>query len=226
MASDKPGSLRVVLVDDEELVRLALRVVLEREDDMTVVAEAYDAASALAAVDLHRPDVVLLDVRLPGSDGIDVARQLAAGAAAPGVLMLTTFDSGDLVLGALQAGAHGYVLKDTPPARIVDAVRMVAEGGPVLSPAAAARVIAAATAPGSRHGRAAVRLAARERLSALTAREGETARGIAEGLDNTEIAARMGVGVATVKAHIGSVFTKLGVRNRVRLALLVRDAEE
>ncbi|MEU4142835.1 response regulator transcription factor [Streptomyces parvulus] len=226
MTAGPSRSLRVVLVDDEELVRVALRVVLEREADMTVVAEAHDAASALVAVERHRPDVVLLDVRMPGRDGIDVARHLATRPDPPGVLMLTTFDCGDSVLSAMKAGAHGFVLKDTPPARIAEAVRVVAEGGPVLSPAAAARVIAAATAPGSRHSRASAGLAARERLSHLTAREGETARGIAEGLDNSEIAARMGVGVATIKAHIGSIFSKLGVPNRVRLALLVRDAEE
>lgn len=226
MPADSSQSLRVVLVDDEELVRVALRVVLEREADITVVAEAHDAASALVAVERHRPDVVLLDVRMPGRDGINVARHLAARPDPPGVLMLTTFDCGDAVLGAMKAGAQGFVLKDTPPDRIAEAVRVVAEGGPVLSPAAAARVIAAATAPGSRHSRAAAGLAARERLSRLTAREAETAKAVAEGLDNSDIAARMGVGVATVKAHIGSMFSKLGVPNRVRLALLVRDAEE
>lgn len=226
MASDPGERLHLVLVDDEELVRVALRVVLQREEDMTVVTEAHDAVSALVAVDRHRPDVVLLDVRMPGRDGLDVARDLTARARPPRVLMLSTFDSGDLVLGSLQAGAHGYVLKHTPPARIAEAVRVAAEGGPVLSPGAAAQVISAATAPSSGHNQHAARLSARRRLSTLSVREGEAARGVAEGLDNAEIAARMGVGVATVKAYVGSGFGKLGLRNRVRLALVVRDAEE
>ncbi|MBZ6226348.1 response regulator transcription factor [Streptomyces olivaceus] len=227
MASDPGERLHLVLVDDEELVRVALRVILQREEDMTVVTEAHDAVSALVAVDRHRPDVVLLDVRMPGRDGLDVARDLTARARPPRVLMLSTFDSGDLMLGSLQAGAHGYVLQDTPPARIAEAVRVAAEGGPVLSPGgAAAQVISAATAPSSGHNRHAARLSARRRLSTLSVREGEAARGVAEGLDNAEIAARMGVGVATVKAYVGSVFGKLGLRNRVRLALVVRDAEE
>ncbi|MFH8704086.1 response regulator transcription factor [Streptomyces rubrogriseus] len=214
----------MVIVDDEQLVRMALRLVIDGEPDLTVVAEAADGDTALAVVDEQRPDVVLMDVRMPGRDGLATTRELLARPAPPRVLMLTTFDSDDLVLGALRAGALGFVLKDTPPPRILDAVRTVADGHPALSPAATARVIAAATAPDSAHSRDRTREAARERLSVLTEREWETARAVADGLGNPEIAERLRITVATVKAHTGSLFAKLGVENRVQIALLVRDA--
>ncbi|WP_327215751.1 response regulator transcription factor [[Kitasatospora] papulosa] len=217
---------RVVVVDDEELVRMALRLVIDGEPDLTVVAEAADGNAALRVVDEQRPDVVLMDVRMPGRDGLDTARALLARPAPPRVLMLTTFDSSDLVLGALRVGALGFVLKDTPPSRILDAVRTVADGNPVLSPAATARVIAAATGPDSAHARGRHREAARRRLSVLTERERETARAIADGLGNPQIAERLRITVATVKAHTGSLFAKLAVENRVQIALLVRDAED
>lgn len=140
--------------------------------------------------------------------------------------MLTTFDSDDLVLGSLRAGAHGFVLKDTRPAQILDAVRTVAEGNPVLSPVATARVIAAATGPQSSHARDATREAARKQLSALTERELETARATADGLRNPEIAERPHISVATVKAHTGNLFARLAVENRVQIALLARYAED
>ncbi|MFE0369297.1 response regulator [Streptomyces tendae] len=216
--------VRVVVVDDEQLVRMALRLVIDGEPDLTVVAEAADGNAALAAVAEQRPDVVLMDVRMPGRDGLETTRELLTRPDPPRVLMLTTFDSDDLVLGALRAGALGFVLKDTPPAGILDAVRTVADGDPVLSPAATARVIAAATGPDSPHVRMRSREEARERLSVLTERERETARAIADGLDNTRIAERLRITVATVKAHTGSLFAKLAVDNRVQIALLVRDA--
>ncbi|MFE4449281.1 response regulator [Streptomyces sp. NPDC056796] len=218
--------VRVVIVDDEQLVRMALRLVIDGEPDLTVVAEAADGNAALAVVDEQRPDVVLMDVRMPGRDGLDTTRELLGRPSPPRVLMLTTFDSDDLVLGALRAGALGFVLKDTPPSRILDAVRTVADGNPVLSPAATARVIAAATAPHSSHARNRSREAARERLSVLTDRERETARAIADGLGNPQIAERLRITVATVKAHTGSLFAKLAAENRVQIALLVRDAED
>ncbi|MEU0544685.1 response regulator transcription factor [Nocardia sp. NPDC005978] len=218
--------VRVIIVDDDQLVRMALRLVIDGEPDLTVVAEASDGDAAIEAVTEHRPDVVLMDVRMPGRDGVDTTRYLRTVPSAPAILMLTTFDSDELVLGALRAGALGFVLKDTPPARIADAVRTVAAGDPVLSPTVTARVIAAATGPGSAESRAGSRAAARKRLSALSERELETARAIADGLGNPEVAARMRVTVATVKAHTGNLFTKLGVTNRVQIALLVRDAEQ
>ncbi|MFJ9112391.1 response regulator [Streptomyces sp. NPDC102283] len=218
--------VRLVIVDDDQLVRMALRLVIDGEPDLTVVAEAADGNAAITVVDEQRPDVVLMDVRMPGLDGLGATRELLTRPSPPRVLMLTTFDSDDLVLGALRAGALGFVLKDTPPQRIIDAVRAVADGSPVLSPAATARVIAAATGPQSSHARDATRRAARERLSALTERERETARAIADGLGNPEIARKLHISVATVKAHTGSLFAKLAVQNRVQIALLVRDAEE
>ena len=218
--------VRVVIVDDEQLVRMALRLVIDGEPDLTVVAEAADGDAAITVVDERRPDVVLMDVRMPGRDGLSTTRELLTRPAPPRVLMLTTFDSDDLVLDALRAGALGFVLKDTPPPQILDAVRTVADGNPVLSPAATARVIAAATGPQSAHARSSSREAARKQLSALTERELETARAIADGLGNPEIAQRLRIGIATVKAHTGNLFAKLAVENRVQIALLVRDAEE
>ncbi|MBT1094106.1 response regulator transcription factor, partial [Streptomyces sp. Tu102] len=196
------------------------------EPDLTVVAEAADGDAAITVVDQQRPDVVLMDIRMPGRDGLSTTRELLTRPAPPRVLMLTTFDSDDLVLGALRAGALGFVLKDTPPARILDAVRTVADGNPVLSPAATARVIAAATGPQSSEARRSSREAARKQLSALTERELDTARAIADGLGNPEIAERLRISIATVKAHTGNLFAKLAVENRVQIALLVRDAEQ
>ncbi|QEU89826.1 response regulator transcription factor [Streptomyces kanamyceticus] len=218
--------VRVVIVDDEQLVRLALRLVIDGEPDLTVVAEAADGDAAITVVDEQRPDVVLMDIRMPGRDGLSTTRELLTRPAPPGALMLTTFDSDDLVLGALRAGALGFVLKDTPPARILDAVRTVADGNPVLSPAATARVIAAATGPQSSEARRSSREAARQQLSALTGRELDTARAIADGLGNPEIAERLRISVATVKAHTTNLFIKLAVENRVQIALVVRDAEQ
>ncbi|WP_112490120.1 response regulator [Streptomyces bacillaris] len=223
---DSSRPVRVVVVDDEQLVRMALRLIIDGEPDLTVVGEAGDGNAALAVVDEQRPDVVLMDVRMPGRDGLVTTRELLIRPAPPRVLMLTTFDSDDLVLGALRAGALGFVLKDTPPARILDAVRSVAEGNPVLSPVATARVIAAATGPDSSRARDRSRETARQRLSVLTEREHETARAIADGLGNPQIAERLRITVATVKAHTGSLFAKLAVENRVQVALLVRDAED
>ncbi|GHI93827.1 response regulator transcription factor [Streptomyces olivaceus] len=217
--------VRVVVVDDEQLVRMALRLVIDGEPDLSVVGEAADGDAALTAVDELRPDVVLMDVRMPGRDGLSATRELLARPAPPRVLILTTFDSDDLVLEALRTGALGFVLKDTPPPQLLDAVRTVADGNPVLSPAATARVIAAATGPQSSHARDSSREAARRRLAALTDRELETARAVADGLGNPEIAKRLRISVATVKAHTGSLFAKLAVDNRVQIALLVRDAD-
>ncbi len=217
--------VRVVIADDDEVVRMALRLVVGGEPDLTVVAEAPDGDAAITAVDEHRPDVVLMDVRMPGRDGLSATREILTRPSPPRVLMLTTFDSDDLVLGALHAGALGFVLKDTPPARIVDAVRTVAAGNPVLSPTATARVVAAATGPHSAEARRSSREAARRRLSTLTGRELDTARAIADGLGNAEIAERLHISIATVKAHTGNLFTKLALENRVQIALLVRDAE-
>ncbi|WP_320773106.1 response regulator transcription factor [Streptomyces sp. CRN 30] len=213
-----------IVVDDDQLVRMALRLVIDGEPDLTVVAEAAGGNEAISVVDDQRPDVVLMDVRMPGRDGLSATRELLTRPAPPRVLVLTTFDSDDLVLGALRAGALGFVLKDTPPPHILEAVRTVADGNPVLSPAATARVIAAATGPRSSDARDSSCRAARQKLSALTERELDTARAVADGLGNPQIAERLHISVATVKAHISSLFAKLAVENRVQVALLVRDA--
>ncbi|MFJ6573549.1 response regulator [Streptomyces sp. NPDC091292] len=205
---------------------MVLRLVIDGEPDLTVVAEAADGDAAIAVVDEQRPDVVLMDVRMPGRDGLSATREILTRRVPPRVLMLTTFDSDALVLGALDAGALGFVLKDTPPPQFLDAVRTVAEGNPALSPAATARVIAAATGPRSTYARDSSREAARKQLAALTDRERETARAIADGLGNPEIARRLHISIATVKAHTGNLFAKLAVENRVQIALLVRDADE
>ncbi|GGL46641.1 DNA-binding response regulator [Streptomyces anthocyanicus] len=217
--------VRVVIVDDEQLVRMALRLVIDGEPDLSVVAEAADGDAAISVVDEHRPDVVLMDVRMPGRDGLSATRELLSRPSPPRVLILTTFDSDDLVLGALRTGALGFVLKDTQPPQLLEAVRSVADGNPVLSPVATTRVIAAATGPQSSHARDSSRDAARKQLAKLTERELDTARAIADGLGNPEIARRLHISVATVKAHTGSLFAKLAVENRVQIALLVRDAE-
>ncbi|TCP56815.1 LuxR family two component transcriptional regulator [Tamaricihabitans halophyticus] len=217
--------IRVAIVDDDQLVRMALRLVIDGESDLSVVAEAAEGDAAIAVVQEHRPDVVLMDVRMPGKDGLSATRELLELPAPPRVLVLTTFDSDELVLNALRSGALGFVLKDTPPARIIDAVRTVAAGNPALSPAATARVIAAATGAHSATQQSPSGESARNQLSTLTERELDTARSIADGLGNAEIAERLNISVATVKAHTGNLFSKLEVENRVQIALLVRDAE-
>lgn len=224
MESGEPP-VRVVVVDDEQLIRMAVRLVVDGESDLTVVGEAADGEEALALVRETTPDVVLMDARMPGRDGVSWTRELLALDRPPRVIVLTAFDSDALVLDALRAGALGFVLKHTPPERIIDAVRTVANGEPALSPQATARLISAATAADGPVVRGAVRDAARKRLSVLTRRELDTARAIADGLGNREIAERLGITVATVKAHTSSLFSKLEVDNRVRIALLVRDAE-
>ncbi|WP_281176350.1 response regulator transcription factor [Pseudonocardia acaciae] len=218
-------SVRIVIVDDDQLVRMALRLIMEGEPGLEVVGEGVDGDSAIAVVRERLPDVVLMDVRMPGRDGLSATEEILRLPRPPGVLVLTTFDSDEMVLGALRAGALGFVLKDSPPPDLVAAVRSVAAGNPALSPAATSRVIAAATGPGSSAAREASRESARGRLAVLTERELDTARAIAEGLSNAEIAQRLHVSVATVKAHTSSLFTKLTVGNRVQIALLVRDAE-
>ncbi|MEJ3656254.1 response regulator transcription factor [Actinomycetes bacterium KLBMP 9759] len=218
-------SLRVVIVDDDQLVRLALRLIVEGEPDMGVVGEAGDGDAAVAVVREARPDVVLMDVRMPGRDGLSATETILGEPDPPAVLVLTTFDSDETVLRALRSGALGFVLKDTPPPRLLTAVRSVAAGTPVLSPSAVSRVVAAASGGQVSEARRKSRDAARHRLSPLTARELDTARAIAEGLSNAEIADKLHVSIATVKAHTSSLFSKLAVGNRVQIALLVREAE-
>ena len=211
-------TVRVLVVDDDALVRSGLALMLGGTADLEVVAEVGDGAEVAAAVDAHRPDVVLMDLRMPRMDGIEATTRLRRRPDPPDVLVLTTFDADELVLRALRAGASGFLLKDTPPAQIVDAVRRVAAGDPMLSPRITRRLIdLVATDDGSRDR-------ARAALGALSARERDVVRGIGQGRTNAELAGELYLSVATIKAHVSHILTKLDLDNRTQIALLAHDA--
>ncbi|MEU7911883.1 response regulator transcription factor [Microbispora bryophytorum] len=210
---------RLVIVDDDAMVRTGLRLILGGESDFDIVGEAEDGLRAMEVIRDLRPDVVLLDIRMPGQDGLTTTELLRERPGPPRILVLTTFDADDMVLRALRLGADGFLLKDTPPPRMIEAVRAVAKGEPVLSPSVARQVIAAATG-GS--GPALPRV--REELDRLTERELEVAVEVAQGRSNAEIAERLYMSVATVKANVTRIFAKLGTDNRVQVAMKVRDA--
>jgi DNA-binding NarL/FixJ family response regulator len=202
--------IRVVLVDDEAMIRVGLRMVLSGEPDIEVVGEADDGGAAVAVVEAARPDVVLMDVRMPRVDGIEGARRVLAAVPDLKVVVLTTFDEDEYVEAALRAGVSGFLLKVAPPERLVEAVRTVAAGGGLLDPAVTVRVIETfASAPPLRTRRA-------ERLDALTGRERDVLRLIGRGLSNAEIAAELYLGETTVKTHVSNVLSKLGLRDRVQ----------
>jgi DNA-binding NarL/FixJ family response regulator len=214
-------TIRVLLVDDDALVRSGLKMMLSGAESIEVVAEVDDGRGVLPAVDAHHPDVVLMDIRMPQLDGIEATRLLQAQRNAPAVIVLTTFDADELVLRALRAGAAGFLLKDTPPAEIVRAVELVHAGDGMLSPTITRRLIEHVTDPdaGARHDDA------RQRLASLSEREREVALAVGRGLANAEIAAELYMSVATVKAHVSRLLTKLKVDNRVQIALLVQEAQ-
>jgi DNA-binding NarL/FixJ family response regulator len=212
---------RVLLVDDDALVRSGLRMMLAGADGIEVVGEADDGRGVLPAVDRHRPDVVLMDIRMPQVDGIAATRLLRAQPRPPEVIVLTTFDADELVLRALQAGAAGFLLKDTPPAEIVRAIELVDAGDGMLSPTVTRRLIslvAGDSDAGARTERA------RERLATLSQRERDVALAVGRGEANAEIAATLHLSVATVKGHVSRLLDKLEVDNRVQIALLVQEA--
>ena len=213
--------IRVMLVDDDPLVRSGLRMLLGGAPEIEVVAEAEDGDEVLSTVDRHRPDVVLMDIRMPRLDGVSAASLLARQPAPPKVVMLTTFDADDLVFRALRAGAAGFLLKDTPPAEIVRAIELVDAGDSILSPAVTRRLIDLVAAEGET---GTPRADADRLLAALSPRELEVARAVGRGLANAEISAELHLSVATVKAHVSKAMEKLGVDNRVQVALLIRDA--
>jgi DNA-binding NarL/FixJ family response regulator len=213
--------IRVVLVDDDALVRSGLRMMLAGAPSIEVVGEADDGREALGAVDRHRPDVVLMDIRMPQVDGIAATRLLRSQPDPPVVLVLTTFDADELVLRALRAGAAGFLLKDTPPTEIVRAIELVAAGDSMLSPAVTRQLIALVAGDSDADVR---RDRARELLATLSAREHEVALAVGQGRSNAEIAAELHMSVATVKAHVSRLLSKLDVDNRVQIALLVQDA--
>jgi DNA-binding NarL/FixJ family response regulator len=212
--------VRVLIVDDDALVRAALSMMLADSDAVRVVGEASDGAEVPAAVDRLTPDVVLMDIRMPGVDGLAATEALRARGHGPQVIVLTTFDADDQVLRALRAGAAGFLLKDTPPAEIVRAIGLVAAGEAMLSPAVTRRLIQHVAGD----GHAGRRARARELLARLTDREREVAVAIGEGKSNGEIAAELYMSVATVKAHVTRVLQKLELNNRVQVALLAHDA--
>jgi DNA-binding NarL/FixJ family response regulator len=212
--------LRVLLVDDDPLVRSGLRVILSSADDLIVVGEAADGAAAVAATGTRHPDVVLMDVRMPGVNGITATERISALPNPPKVVVLTTFHLDEYVFGALRAGASGFLLKDTPPADIVEAVRRVAAGDAMLSPAVTRTLIGHFSAD-----TAASRRAAAERsLRALSERELQVATEVGRGRSNAGIGRQLYMSEATVKAHVSRVLTKLNAANRVQVAIIVRDA--
>jgi DNA-binding NarL/FixJ family response regulator len=216
------AQIRVLVVDDDALVRAGLSMVLGGVEEIAIVGEASDGNEVAQAVAKHEPDVVLMDIRMPGMDGLAATELLRANDDAPEVIVLTTFEVGDDVLRALRAGASGFLLKDTPPADIVRAVRAVAAGEPMLSPTVTRRLIDHVTDGriGDRQRRA------REQLDRLTDREREVAVALGLGKSNAEISRELYMSVATVKAHVSRLLEKLEFNNRVQIALLAHDAGE
>ena len=209
-------STRLLLADDQELVRTGFRLILSAEPDLEVVGEAGDGAEAVEAARRLAPDVVLMDVRMPKMDGIEATRRLGRIAPQPPrVLMLTTFDLDEYVYDALRAGASGFLLKDAPAAQLVDAIRIVAAGDALLAPSITRRLIAEFV----RRPQPADTPA----LAELTPRELEVLKLIAEGLSNTEIASRLVVSEATVKTHVGRILAKLDLRDRVQAVILAYE---
>jgi len=212
--------VKVLIVDDDPLVRSSLRMILGGSESIRIVGEAADGSEVLPAVDGFRPDVVLMDIRMPKVDGLTATRQLQGRESPPAVIVLTTFDTDDMVLTALGHGAAGFLLKDSPPEEIIRAIGLVAAGEAMLSPAVTRRVLDHLAGVDRGRGRA----EALDAVSELTDREREVAVAIGQGCSNQEIAERLFMSVATVKAHVSRLLEKLGVNNRVQVALIVRDA--
>ncbi|WP_370614718.1 response regulator transcription factor [Mumia sp. Pv 4-285] len=210
--------IRVALVDDDALVRAGLRLILGGADDIAVVAEAGDGAEALAVLRTTQVDVVLMDIRMPRMDGLSATAELQRLPGSPQVVVLTTFDADDYVLRALRHGASGFLLKDTPPDVLVDAVRKVAAGDPMLSPSVTEQLIRRVRDSGDGD------TDARTRIAVLSERELEVAVAVGHGLSNAEIAADLHMSVATVKAHVSRILTKLDAANRVQVAIAAHDA--
>jgi len=218
-AADHDGRVvRVLLVDDDSLVRAALSMMLGGSDRVIVVGEADDGDQVPAAVARHRPDVVLMDLRMRRVGGIAATRSLRAAPQPPEVIVLTTFDADENVLGALRAGASGFLLKDSPPAQVVDAICQVAAGDPMLSPAVTRRLMRRAVLAEN------AKEQAKRQLVGLSPRERQVVQAIAEGQTNAEIAGSLFMSVPTVKAHVTHILTKTGLSNRTQIALLAHDA--
>jgi DNA-binding NarL/FixJ family response regulator len=210
--------IRVVVVDDEPMVCAHLRTILGSAPDIEVVGQAHDGAAGVEAVVRSRPDVVFMDLRMPGVDGIAAIERIGQLSQPPVVVVLTTFDADQYVLRALRAGAAGFLVKSTPPEDLIGLVRVAAEGHTVLSPAAARRLIAASTDAQP------ARDSARKLVSQLTERETEVLTGLGEGLSNAQIASRLYLSEATVKGYVSRMLDKLGVANRTQAGLLAHEA--
>ncbi|WUI00979.1 response regulator transcription factor [Spirillospora sp. NBC_00431] len=211
-------SIRVLVVDDQAVVRAGFTAIIDGEPDLEVVGQAGDGAEALRAVPECRPDVVLMDIRMPVVDGLAAARELAAAGAPARVLVLTTFHRDEYVFGALRAGASGFLLKDCGPQELVDAIRTVAGGEALLAPAVTRRLIDAFAA-----GAITPPAAADPRLDLLTRRERDVLVHLAGGLSNTEISVALGIGTATVKTHVNAILGKLRLRDRVQATIFAYD---
>jgi DNA-binding NarL/FixJ family response regulator len=214
------GSVRVIVVDDDPLVRAALAMTLGPAPGIDVVGEAADGAEVLSAVDRYAPDVVLMDIRMPRVDGLTATELLRARPHPPEIIVLTTFDADEYVLRALRAGASGFLLKDTPPAEILRAVAQVAAGEPILSPSVTRQLIAHIGDTGTN----ARRQHARAQLARLSEREREVAITVGLGKSNAEISGELFMSVPTVKQHVSRILTKLDLNNRTQIALLAHDA--
>jgi DNA-binding NarL/FixJ family response regulator len=217
--------ISVVLVDDDAMVRTALSMILGGAPEITVVGQAEDGRQGLSVIAEHSPDVVLMDIRMPRLDGLSATDELVRSGSPSKVIVLTTFDADDDVMRALQHGADGFLLKDTPPDRLVEAVRLVAAGQSILSPGVTASVLQSVRSASGGAAQHAARDEARTRLTSLTERELEVARAVGAGLSNAEISARLYLSVATVKAHVGRILDKLGADNRVQVAITVHEAD-
>lgn len=212
-------TIRVVVVDDQALVRRGMAMVLDHQDDIEVVAEAGNGVEAVDAARTHRPDVILMDIRMPEMDGLAATAEIIEGADWPvRVLILTTFDPDEYVYRALQAGASGFLLKDTPPEELAPAVRTVAEGGALLSPSITRRLI------GAFAGQLAIDTSASRRLETLTDREREVLEAVGRGSSNSEISDELYIGAATVKSHVSSILTKLGLRDRTQVVVFAYES--
>ena len=207
--------ISVLLVDDQDLVRMGLRTLFENEDDLAVVGEAADGIAAVQQTTAQRPAVVLMDIRMPGIDGLEATRRIAAdpALAETRIIVLTTFERDEYVFEALRAGASGFLLKNTPPAGLLEAVRTVADGGALLSPSVTRTLIQEFTQVAPRE------LAPHPQLDSLTSREREVASLVAQGLNNHEIAERLVLSPATARTHVSRAMIKLGARDRAQLVV-------
>ncbi len=212
-------SIRVVVVDDQALVRGGFAMVLGHQDDIEVVAEAGTGLEAIEAARTYRPDVILMDIRMPEMDGLEATSIIIKEADWPvRVLILTTFDPNEYIYKALRAGASGFVLKDIPPEELVSAVRTVADGGALLAPSITRRLI------GQFAERLAVDTKVSSRLERLSNREREVLAAIARGLNNTEISEELFIGAATVKSHVSNILSKLGLRDRAQAVVFAYES--